>query len=77
MKYLVTGVTGLLGNNIVRALVGAGEQVRVLMRGTSDPRPLEGLNVERDLFHKTFALEDRSEGMAAFIEKRKPANRNR
>jgi enoyl-CoA hydratase len=37
----------------------------------------EGLNVERDLFHKTFALEDRSEGMAAFIEKRKPVNRNR
>jgi enoyl-CoA hydratase len=37
----------------------------------------EGLNVERDLFHGTFALEDRSEGMAAFIEKRKPANKNR
>src|SRR4051812_3834934 len=37
----------------------------------------EGLAVERDLFHATFALEDRSEGMAAFIEKRKPANRNR
>jgi enoyl-CoA hydratase len=37
----------------------------------------EGLNVERDLFHSTFALEDRSEGMAAFIEKRKPVNRNR
>jgi enoyl-CoA hydratase len=37
----------------------------------------EGLNVERDLFHATFALEDRSEGMAAFIEKRKPVNRNR
>ena len=37
----------------------------------------EGLKVERDLFHGTFALEDRSEGMAAFIEKR-PANiRNR
>src|SRR5688572_20891920 len=47
MKYLVTGVTGLLGNNIVRALVEAGEQVRVLARATSDPRPLEGLNVER------------------------------
>src|ERR1044071_8941053 len=28
----------------------------------------EGLSVERDLFHKTFALEDRSEGMAAFLE---------
>jgi enoyl-CoA hydratase len=29
-----------------------------------------GLNVERDLFHGTFALEDRAEGMAAFVEKR-------
>jgi dihydroflavonol-4-reductase len=47
MKYLVTGVTGLLGNNIVRALLAAGEEVRVLARGTSDPRPLEGLVVER------------------------------
>ena len=37
----------------------------------------EGLSVERNLFHATFALEDRSEGMAAFIEKRKPANKNR
>ena len=37
----------------------------------------EGLNVERDLFHSTFALEDRSEGMAAFIEKRKPVNKNK
>jgi enoyl-CoA hydratase len=37
----------------------------------------EGLQVERDLFHSTFALEDRSEGMAAFIEKRKPVNKNR
>src|SRR3974390_3182475 len=32
----------------------------------------DGINVERNLFHSTFALEDRSEGMAAFIEKRKP-----
>jgi enoyl-CoA hydratase len=37
----------------------------------------EALQVERDLFRSTFALEDRSEGMAAFIEKRKPVNRNR
>ncbi|WJR80719.1 enoyl-CoA hydratase [Bradyrhizobium sp. NP1] len=37
----------------------------------------DGLNVERNLFHSTFALEDRAEGMAAFIEKRKPVNRNR
>ena len=37
----------------------------------------EGMNVERNLFHSTFALEDRSEGMTAFIEKRKPVNKNR
>ena len=37
----------------------------------------ESMNVERDLFRSTFALEDRSEGMAAFIEKRKPVNKNR
>src|ERR1700751_1440702 len=37
----------------------------------------EGINVERNLFHATFALDDRAEGMAAFIEKRKPVNKNR
>jgi len=47
MKYLVTGATGLLGNNVVRLLVAAGEEVRVLTRDKSDPRPLEGLPVER------------------------------
>jgi len=37
----------------------------------------EGLAIERDLFRSSFALEDRAEGMAAFIEKRKPNNKNR
>jgi enoyl-CoA hydratase len=37
----------------------------------------EGLALERNLFHATFALEDRAEGMAAFIAKRKPDNKNR
>src|SRR6476659_4533820 len=36
----------------------------------------EGLSAERNLFHGTFALEDRSEGMAAFISKRTPAFKN-
>jgi enoyl-CoA hydratase len=37
----------------------------------------EGVRFERRLFHSTFAVEDRKEGMAAFIGKRKPDFRNR
>jgi dihydroflavonol-4-reductase len=46
MLYLVTGATGLVGNNVARLLLQRGEQVRVLTRSTSDPRPLAGLDVE-------------------------------
>ena len=37
----------------------------------------EGIRFERRLFHSCFATEDQSEGMAAFIEKRKPDFKNR
>lgn len=33
----------------------------------------EGVHMERRLFHSTFALDDRAEGMAAFAAKRAPA----
>lgn len=46
MKTLVTGATGLLGNNVVRQLVQQGADVRALTRPSSDRRPLEGLAVE-------------------------------
>lgn len=37
----------------------------------------EGILFERRLFHSGFALEDQKEGMSAFVEKRKPAFKNR
>ncbi|MEX0819150.1 MAG: NAD-dependent epimerase/dehydratase family protein, partial [Pirellulaceae bacterium] len=46
MTTLVTGATGLVGNNVVRVLLNAGEAVRVLCRPASDPRPLAGLEAE-------------------------------
>jgi len=37
----------------------------------------EGVRFERRLFHSAFATEDQKEGMAAFVEKRKPAFKHR
>lgn len=37
----------------------------------------EGVRFERRLFHSSFAVQDQKEGIAAFVEKRKPAFRNR
>ena len=37
----------------------------------------EGIRFERRVFHSLFATEDQKEGMAAFIEKRKPVFRNK
>jgi dihydroflavonol-4-reductase len=46
MKYLVTGASGLLGNNVVRRLLEIGEEVRVLHRADTDQRPFSGLDVD-------------------------------
>jgi len=37
----------------------------------------EGVLFERRVFHSQFALEDQKEGMAAFLDKRKPVFKNR
>ena len=47
MKTLVTGATGFLGSHVARALAGRGEDVRVLVRPSSDLRALDGLAAER------------------------------
>lgn len=54
MKALVTGATGIVGANLVRALLRGSHEVRVLVRPTSDLRALAGLAIERregDVMH--------------------------
>jgi dihydroflavonol-4-reductase len=46
MRAAVTGATGFVGAAVVRELLGAGWQVRCLVRGGSDRRNLQGLDVE-------------------------------
>jgi dihydroflavonol-4-reductase len=41
MTVLVTGGTGFIGLNLVRELVDREDPVRVLMRSTSNPKPLQ------------------------------------
>src|SRR5262249_601943 len=43
---LVTGANGHVGNNICRLLAERGEPVRAMIRGSADPAPLHGLDVE-------------------------------
>ena len=47
MTVLVTGATGFVGASVARHLLADGEAVRVLVRPTSDPGNIEGLEVER------------------------------
>ncbi len=46
MRAFVTGATGFVGGNLVRALLADGVQVRALVRPGSDQRNLTGLPVE-------------------------------
>jgi len=45
-RILVTGATGLLGNNVARRMIEAGADVRVLSRSASGCRSLAGLDVD-------------------------------
>lgn len=46
MTTLVTGATGLLGNNVVRLLLDRGQAVRALVRKGAGEKSLAGLDVE-------------------------------
>lgn len=47
MLTTVTGATGHVGGNLVRALLAEGRQVRCMLRPGDDTRAIDGLDVER------------------------------
>ena len=47
MKKLVTGSTGFIGSAITRELIKNGEEVKVLIRKTSDTRNIDNLEIEK------------------------------
>ena len=49
MKALVTGSTGFVGAQVVRALLAAGHSVRALHRASSNTLLIDGLDVEAAL----------------------------
>ena len=46
MKVLVTGATGFIGANLVRALLKEGYRVKALVRKESNRKNIEGLDIE-------------------------------
>jgi len=45
-KYLVTGGTGLIGSNVCRLMIEAGDEVRALVRPGSEYEPLTAIGIE-------------------------------
>ncbi len=69
----VLGIAAEMAQYPLPALMAAKEAVN---RAFEAPLA-EGILFERRLFHSLFATEDQKEGMAAFLEKRKPAFKHR
>ncbi|CAG8954989.1 hypothetical protein HYFRA_00008678 [Hymenoscyphus fraxineus] len=75
-------VDQLLEETIKSAIIIAGKSIPVVALAkeavlNADQTTLDaGLKLERALYYSSFALEDRTEGMSAFVNKRKPEFKN-
>ena len=70
--------TALAAGKTIAALSPLSVMMAKELVGAAFETPLsQGVKLERRLFHSLFAFEDQAEGMAAFVEKRKPAFKSR
>ena len=66
-----------IAERIASMSIPASMMVKEAVNRAYETTMTEGVQFERRLFHSTFALDDRSEGMSAFVEKRVPDFKNR
>jgi enoyl-CoA hydratase len=62
---------------IASASLAAAMIIKESVNAAFETTLAQGIHLERRLFHAMFATEDQKEGMAAFVEKRKPAFKDR
>jgi enoyl-CoA hydratase len=66
-----------VAEKIASASLPAAMMVKESVNRAYETTLSEGVRFERRLFHAAFALDDQKEGMAAFVEKRKPVFKHR
>jgi len=62
---------------IASASLASTMMIKESVNATYETTLSQGIHLERRLFHAMFATEDQKEGMAAFVEKRKPSFKDR
>src|SRR5712671_1442273 len=71
------GETMKTAQKIAAASLPAMMMVKECVNSAFETSLSEGIRFERRMFHAMFATEDQKEGMAAFVEKRKPSFKDR
>jgi enoyl-CoA hydratase len=64
-------------HKIASASLASAMMIKECVNAAFETTLAQGIHLERRLFHAMFATEDQKEGMAAFVEKRKPAFKDR
>ena len=60
MKYIITGGTGHIGNNLARYLISQKQEVKLLLRRSNDKaiNDIECIKVVGDIFDESFLLKE-------------------